>query len=379
LKKILLITNHYLPGYKAGGPIKSIVSLCNNIHSEFELFIMTSDRDSGDKEQYSNIKVNQLNKVNNENVLYLSNTNIFNILKYIKEINPDIIHLNSFFSKFTQVILFLNKFGFIKCKIILSPRGELSKGALSIKANKKKYYFNIALFFNLYEKNIIFHATDNIEKNDINKYFKSHTIYNIPNLTTSSFEKHNIDRFANVDILKFVFISRISRKKNLDFALNILLKYTGDKEIIFDIYGTKEDIIYWNECQEIINKFQNNVKVNYISSLKPNEVTDKLKKYHIFFLPTKNENFGHAIVEAMQAGTIPLISDQTPWNDLDTYNAGWSLKLDDENNFVSILNKLTLMNSKEIEKISLNSVKYINSKLNTKKTKELYISMYNEL
>ena len=166
MKKILFLTNHYLPGYKAGGPIKSISSLCERINENFILYVITSDRDSGDRESFKNIKIDDINYHNNTNVVYLSKVDILNVFKWIKSIQPDVIHLNSFFSKFSQIVLFLNKIGLINSKIILSARGELSTGALSIKSPKKISYLFFTKLLNLYS-NIAFHVTDKIEFNDV--------------------------------------------------------------------------------------------------------------------------------------------------------------------------------------------------------------------
>ena len=38
-KTILCFVDHYLPGYKAGGPIQSIVNLVENLGDEFEFYL----------------------------------------------------------------------------------------------------------------------------------------------------------------------------------------------------------------------------------------------------------------------------------------------------------------------------------------------------
>ena len=375
MKKILFLTNHYLPGYKAGGPIKSISSLCERINENFILYVITSDRDSGDRESFKNIKIDDINYHNNTNVVYLSKVDILNVFKWIKSIQPDVIHLNSFFSKFSQIVLFLNKIGLINSKIILSARGELSTGALSIKSPKKISYLFFTKLLNLYS-NIAFHVTDKIEFNDVKNTFNNNKIYNIENLRGNIKSSKNLDRFLDSKILKLVFISRIARKKNLKFALEILESYSGSKKIVFDIYGTQEDEKYWNECNDVIKRMDNNVTVAYKKSLKPIEVPSILSQYHVFFLPTKNENFGHAIVEAMQNGVIPLISDQTPWDNLENYNAGYSLPLSNKILFMEAIYNLCQLPSKDLALLSIGSIEFIKNKLDTNNTIKQYLFMY---
>src|SRR4029077_18813526 len=53
----------------------------------------------------------------------------------------------------------------------------------------------------------------------------------------------------------------------------------------------------------------------------------RLSEHHFFFMPTANENFGHAIVEALLAGCPLITSDQTPWRELARRGVGWDLPL----------------------------------------------------
>ena len=50
-----------------------------------------------------------------------------------------------------------------------------------------------------------------------------------------------------------------------------------------------------------------------------------LAGYDLFLLPTRGENFCHAVFDALEAGLPVLISDQTPWQDL--AGAGYALPL----------------------------------------------------
>jgi|APSaa5957512535_1039671.scaffolds.fasta_scaffold87595_1 glycosyltransferase involved in cell wall biosynthesis len=374
MTKILILTNYFLPGYKAGGPIKSISSLSSSLKKAFDITIMTSNHEVGENKPYDEVEFDQVAHFDQYKVIYLSKICFKSIKNKIKEINPNIIYLNSFFSKMTLIVVILKKMGLIKSRIILAPRGELSSGALSIKPKRKGMFLKASKLISLYGKNTIFHATDEIEVKDIKKLYLN-KIVKIANLTSTINDIKIIEKEDNE--LKIIFLSRISSKKNLLFALKVL-KEIDNSTIIFDIYGTLEDIGYWNECEKIINSF-NNLQVTYKGSLMPAEIPKILNQYHVFFLPTLNENFGHAIVEAMQVGLVPIISDQTPWNDLEQFNAGWALALDEEKSFIDAIHEITNTKNDVFLKMSNNVKNYISMKLDNKKSLEMYKEMFEEV
>jgi len=369
-KKILIFTNHFLPGNRAGGPVTSIANLSQLLNNDFEIIIVTSNKDLGIETPYENIEYNKLLKYQTFNVIYLSEINQKSIMNVIDRNSIDIIYLNSFFSTFTQLVLTLLIKNNFKIPIILAPRGELQKNALAIKAVKKKIYLFLYTFFKLYKK-VYFHATDVIEYNSIKKMFpieKITTLANVPK--QSNYQPLNKDKNS----LKLIFISRIRDNKNLLFSLNALSICKGD--IIFDIYGPIEDENYWKDCQKAINKFPKNIVVAYKGVVNPIDISKTMQQYHGLLLPTKTENFGHVIVEAMQSGVVPIISNQTPWVELQKYNAGWDLSLKDGVKFTEAIDILYKMDYLTYHKLSENTIQYINKKLNTNELKIKYINFF---
>ena len=71
MKKILIIMGRYLPGYKDGGPVRSIKNLVDRLGEEYDFRILTADRDHGDDKPYSCIKVRDWNRVGAAKVYYV--------------------------------------------------------------------------------------------------------------------------------------------------------------------------------------------------------------------------------------------------------------------------------------------------------------------
>lgn len=63
-----------------------------------------------------------------------------------------------------------------------------------------------------------------------------------------------------------------------------------------------------------------------------------------FFVPTKGENFGHVFIEALSAGVPILVSDKTPWRDLEAKGVGWDISLHKQENFVSVIDAFQVTN-----------------------------------
>lgn len=161
--------------------------------------------------------------------------------------------------------------------------------------------------------------------------------------------------------IKIVFLSRICEMKNLLQLITEVSKVKGN--IIFDIYGTIEDKKYWNKCEKMLNKLPNNIVWKYKGTVESKDVLNVLVHYDIFCLPTLGENFGHVIYEALVAGCIPIISDRTPWNDLDDNHCGNIIPLKNKSMFVSILQRYIDMSSQEITYYQKKAMLYAEKKI----------------
>lgn len=339
--KVLIFNSHFFPGFKAGGPIRSLSNMIDLIGKDTQFFVVTSDRDLGDNERYNNIDYG-LNKVGGAHVFYSDKSWILyfiQILFLFFTIRPNCIYLNSFFNlKYTVFILILRKIFFIKkIKIILAPRGELNHSALNIKKYKKQKFLKISKFLNLYNK-ITWHATSVQEKSDILVLFPQSNIEILSNVPLAV--KIHDNNFQE-NILKIVFVGRISKMKNLNFCLNVFsqeIEFPHDKSIIFDIYGPIEDVVYWKVCQENLKKITGkNISVSYKGVLLAADVQSTIAQYDLLFLPTLGENYGQVIAESFSVGTPVLISNNTPWRYLDKDGLGWDLNLDNQKEFIRIL------------------------------------------
>ena len=339
---ILTFVSYYLPGYKSGGPLRTIVNMVQYLGDEFDYWIVTRDRDVLDTKPYDNVLVNQWQKVGKAQVYYCSpeNATIRNLKKLMNDTPHDAIYLNSFFD-FTLTCKPLLACFFEKKlpkSIILAPRGEFSQGALHLKKFKKIIYIYVTRLLGLYN-HLIWQASSEREADNIKQQSfidtKIHVALDLPS-PVYDIGKH-IDSNLNMrsSELRILFLSRITPMKNLSYALTVISKIRVN--IIFDIYGPLEDLTYWKKCQIEMNLLPDNVKIKYCGSVAHDKVTSVFSRYDLFFLPTCGENYGHVIAESLSAGTPVLISDQTPWQELKKEGLGWEFPLENEEQFVQCI------------------------------------------
>ncbi|RCW90249.1 glycosyltransferase family 4 protein [Winogradskyella arenosi] len=358
--KLWIFVDWYLPAYKAGGPIQSISNLVNRLKDEFDISIITSNTDL---EETLNLKTKDVNVwvyKNGYRVMYLDanhqNQSFFK--KILSENSFDVVYFNSLFSvKYTLLPFWLlrNK----PIKRVLATRGMLGKGALAIKPLKKILFLKLFRFMGLHKK-VVWHATAESEKNEIIEHFGiRRRILLAPNLSSIRTDAL-IEKKKNANQIHLFYLSRIAIKKNLFGALEALLKIKPEFKVRYSIIGPIEDKMYWEKCLKLIDKMPEHISVNYLGAVPNHKLSELLKTEHVLFLPTYGENFGHVIMESWQNGCPVIISDQTPWLNLELKELGYDVPLEKENGFVKVIEKFCEMSELEYNKWSNRSYIYAN-------------------
>lgn len=351
-KRVLILADYYVPGYMAGGPIRSLQSVCDALGREFDIYLVTRDRDLGGEARYKNIIINSWMDVGSVKVMYVESASFsFGFVNEIlRKLEPDVVHLNSLMSiRFSFIPLLTSRYSkYFKGVIFLSPRGELSRGALKIGGLKKRVYLFVIKLLNL-DNYVEWIASSDGEKSDILHNFGTSklVINRINNLPNFSQWKSKIERtvIKTPNEINLVFFSRISPMKNLHYLLDILSEI--DINVNLDVYGPKEDLNYLNSCENKISVLPNNVKVNLLGTLSPENAYSVMKEYDLFVLPTLGENFGQAIWEALASSLPILISDRTPWKNLEKIGVGWEVSLEKPSHFLRIIKKVYSMDEHE--------------------------------
>lgn len=368
MPKILILTDWFLPGFKAGGPIQSLSNLVNALEHEVEFYVLTTHADHGETTGYEGIQTDKWLKAEQHWRCYCSPENTKAAVKSaVLDSQFDVIYLNSFFSsRFSIWPLWCCWRAQVLNKVILAPRGMLGAGALRIKSLKKRLFIRGFRLLGWHEA-VRFHSTAQFETADIRLALGSqariHTIANFPVMVNDAVVKARSHRPT-----RFVFASRISPKKGLLRTLEAVETISGQWQL--DVYGEADDSEYFTRCQKAAGKH-----VVFHGAIGHGALMQSLAAADFFVLPTENENFGHAIIEALSNGTPVLISNQTPWNDIGEKGAGWVLPLTTQK-WVAAMQEAVLMPDHRYAAMSAAALNYTREQFDTVGMKEQYLSLF---
>jgi glycosyltransferase involved in cell wall biosynthesis len=343
---ILTCMGPYWPNAGSNGPIKSLVNLAEALGQEFHFKIIGRDRPYGAATAESPVETwKWRDGPGGSSVLRIPapEFGLRVMHRVVAETPHDMLYLNSFFDREVSIPPLLNRrlqFARAHKPLLIAPRGELAPGSLAIKPTRKTAYITLCRSYGLL-KDAWFHATADHEAIDIQATFPAARKILIATNIASP-QPAMAPRPDKVPgRCRLIFSGRIARKNNLDTALDILARVKS--HVTMDVCGPPEDAELWKLCQDKIAQLPPNITVHAHGALSQADLQKKLQAADAMLQPTRGDNFGHAIVEALQAGLPVIISDRTPWTGLDREGCGWSLPLEPLEPFVTAVEAIAAM------------------------------------
>lgn len=362
-KKILVFIDWYVPGYKAGGPIRSVYNIISALKEDYNFYVLTSAYDLGEIDPYQGIELNQW--IDDEGVLvkYLDKDHIKNaVIKHnVDEVSPDMLYVNGIFSRYFSILPI--RIGRAKnIKTIVAPRGMLGDGALDVKRFKKNIFLKYTKLTKMFE-DVIWHASSSYESDDIqNRLPNVRNILiagNIPSVQQESYS--NLHKLKSFDNIKIVFVGRLNKIKNIDKVLEWVEDLKYNKKIVFDIYGGGNDDEFVKELMKH-KKNTETLEINFKGFIPPQKVNEILPQYHYFISLSSNENFGHSIAESLSNAVPVIISKNTPWRELKKDGIGWDIEID-KKDFLDTLTAAISMDPIDYNKMAESAHRFFKEKI----------------
>jgi glycosyltransferase involved in cell wall biosynthesis len=233
----------------------------------------------------------------------------------------------------------------------------------------------------------MWHASTELEREEIQRCFGVNSITTVvppaslsihvaSDIAIGDQNEPEIGRQKIANTVRLCFISRITRKKNLDMALRVVSRVRYP--VTFEIYGTVDDPGYLQECKDLASRICSTCAITWGGPISHDEVENVLGSSDALLLPTLGENFGHIIAEALWAGTPVVISDATPWRRLTESCAGFDVPLVAEDRFVEAIERIAVMDHAVWSLWSAGARKYINKELDVESVVARNRAMFEE-
>lgn len=313
-KRIFISIPWFTPAFRGGGPIQSVLNMVEQLQAEFAFFIFTADADH-DGTPLTGIARNEWTAFGSSaRVFYSTKQHRAKVLlREMKNVNPDKVYVVGMFDLLFNIYPVL----FSPYPVIISVRGMLHSRALMYKPLKKKFFLSLFKLLRLPGK-CRFHATDDFEAGEVRKAVgnsaKVYVAGNFPRQIPYS-EKQKLP--GRLDVITVALIGPMKNHLEVIKALKFV-----EENVTYHIYGPVKEPWYWQECRKAITQISAKTQVIYHGEIYPGDVPKALAKADVFIMPSKTENFGHSIVEALYSGLPVITSKNVPWLNLEADFAG---------------------------------------------------------
>jgi len=321
--KVLITIESFLPGLGGGGPVRAAANLLQHLGHSIEFGVLTRNHDYLENGPYRNVPVDRWIDCPGGQVRYATDANWFRAFEEtVAAWQPDWVYLNGLFAPMTRQILASD---YPRRSLVLAPHGNLGPGAMRKGRWKKNSWILLARARRL-PRGLRWHAGSSREAEQIRAHFgRDADIRIVPMAPGAAPEKlPSLER--NPSTLRLVYFGRLSSEKNLPFAFGLLRRFATERPklaVRFDLFGPGTD------SPPLIGELPENLHISIHPAVDRETLMETLcsESYSAMLLPSLSENFSYTILEAMQAGISPLVSDQTPWRGLAAAGVGWDLAL----------------------------------------------------
>lgn len=257
---------------------------------------------------------------------------------------------------------------------IVTIHGMLNRDALKMTSFKKQ------IFLKLFQKQDLqsiayIHAASEYEAECIRELGITTPIAVIPNGVVDYGIKHS---FSNDGIIRFGFVGRTDPVKNIDVLLSAWHKLGSKaKNCQLIIIGGGNDTQYSKKLHTFVSEHNIN-NVVFTGLLSKENTLQEMAKLDYLILPSRSENFGMVVPEALSMGIPCIATKGTPWEELNTNNCGWWIDGNEKSITDAIIEAIDISTT-DYNLMATNGVDLVKSKYSINKTANQLIDLYKSL
>ncbi len=355
-----------------GGPSRSVYQLALAMSSfEEEIELLTTDPQSSHSRQEDTLKVQSFKRDSPKNICRSSD-----LAAHLSETSYDVIHHHALWLRTLHYAHESAKIN--SAQLIIAPRGMMSPWAWRHNRWKKKLAQSW-IHPEAMNKATGWHATSTQEADDIRSHGFTQPICISPNSVTAptsgqidEAREHWTNICPEVEHRPVaLFYSRFHRKKRILELIDLWLKIAPAQWLLL-VVGIPEEYT----VDDLASYVQRNSGADRVKVYSGVNVPVPYPVASLFLLPSHSENFGLVIAEAMAHGVPALVTDQTPWLEVNKRNCGWCVPWDD---YPATLNKVLQEDSGTLGERGQLAGKWVAETFSWDKSARVLLNFYQEL
>lgn len=311
---ITILTPSFPPISEFGGPNKSLAGVCN-------LFKKTGIKYRVIARSKHNGKNNSIKADNNPEISFKETIKVGELIQEFKK--TEVIWINTLYNYSFSMLPLLALLFTPKRTVLISPRGELLKGALNLKKYVYLRFFKWGLSIAGHEYYVHYANVHEAEKSyGILKKYPELIFNNV--ISGAISEKQHIVNTTERFVLGY--FGRVSAIKNVEFLLKLLSELPDT--VVLEIHGSIIESRYVSNLKQQINKLDLSSRVTFHDSYNSANFSQRADGVDVVLIPSKSESFCHVFFEAIESRKLVLSSTGLPWTAANETVPGTLLDLD---------------------------------------------------
>lgn len=374
-QKVQIVYQSYLPSEFAMGPVSAIRNLIDAMGGEYDIRLLTLNHDflTG-KRLFPDD--HHIVSTGTATIEYLPRgfAGLRILYDRLRE-EHSVLEIHSGFDRNLAIpALLLARLGRVNARQVFhSPHGIFLPVDMSRGAFKKRLYCALSDIIFLY-RNVVHLASSPGEVADIRRWHRRRQrIIEMPHFVDARHGAQPISpRVKQPKSLKIAFVGRVTLQKNFLFAIDVVRGLPVPA--VMDVFGDG-DPDYQPACEAELAKGTGRCDVRLHGQIPHQDLLRKLSEYDVLLHPTLGENFGYSIIEALGLGIPVLLSDKSPWLDVEGFGAGWVLPLSRPDPFIRRLSEIYDMGP-EWQRLREGALQYARDKVDNVRSADFRRRLY---